>query len=214
MTPSATFRRFAAMAALIACAPAALAERPTFEITPFGGYRFGGSFDTIETSTAPSRSVDLDDSGSWGVGLGLYRDPQSFYELLYATQSTQFDSTDASLGAVDVQVDYYQFGGTLLFADQDFMVPYFSFLAGATRFSADQGYGSDSKFSISAAGGVRLPFTDNFAASLGVRGYLTFVNSDTNFFCTSGNDDSGCLVRTSGSTFFQAEAQLGLTLRF
>jgi opacity protein-like surface antigen len=114
---------------------------------------------------------------------------------------------------VDVQTDYYHFGGTLLFADEKWMVPYLSLTAGATRFSADD-YDSETKFSMSLGGGLRLPFSDHVAATLGVRGYLTFVDSDTSFLCVSDSEESGCLVRSSGSTYFQAEAQLGLTLRF
>jgi opacity protein-like surface antigen len=201
--------------ALVAAAPSARAdEGPYVEITPFGGYRMGGSFDTVETETDRSRSVDLEDGGSWGIDFGLYRDGESFYELLFSTQDSQFDSSDPGLAAVDVKTEYYHVGGTLLFADEDWMVPWFSFTAGATRFSPDGNYDSETKFSISAGGGLRLPFTDNFAANLGVRGYLTFVDSDSDIFCVSGNEDAGCLVRTSGSTIFQAEALLGLTFRF
>jgi len=173
----------------------------------------GGSFERPETASSPARDVDLDDGGSWGVDLGLYRDGSSFYELLYSSQSTSMDSSDPALSRVDVQTDYYHFGGTLLFADEQWMVPYLSLTAGATRFSADD-YDSETKFSVSLGGGLRLPFNDHVAATLGVRGYLTFVNSDTNFLCVSGGEESGCLVRSSGTTYFQAEAQAGLTLRF
>jgi hypothetical protein len=189
------------------------AAAPRFEVTPFAGYRMGGSFEQQETASSPARDVDLDDGGSWGVDLGLYRDGSSFYELLYSSQSTSMDSSDPALSRVDVQTDYYHFGGTLLFADEEWMVPYLSLTAGATRFSADD-YDSETKFSASLGGGMRLPFNDHVAATLGVRGYLTFVNSDTNFLCVSGGEQSGCLVRSSGSTYLQVEAQLGLTLRF
>ena len=94
------------------------------------------------------------------------------------------------------------------------MVPYLSLTAGATRFSADGGYGSETKFSMSLGGGLRLPFNDHLAATLGLRGYLSLVESDSQFFCVSGGEQSGCLVKSSGSTYFQGEAQLGLTLRF
>lgn len=189
------------------------AAAPRFEVTPFAGYRMGGSFEQQETASSPARDVDLDDGGSWGVDLGLYRDGSSFYELLYSSQSTSMDSSDPALSRVDVQTDYYHFGGTLLFADEEWMVPYLSLTAGATRFSADD-YDSETKFSASLGGGLRLPFNDRVAATMGVRGYLTFVNSDTNFLCVSGGEQSGCLVRSSGSTYLQVEAQLGLTLRF
>ncbi len=69
-------------------------------------------------------------------------------------------------------------------------------------------------FSGSLGGGFRIPFNDNVALNLGVRGYLTLVDSDTDLFCVSNSQEAGCLVRSSGSTFFQAEGQLGLSVRF
>jgi len=92
-------------------------------------------------------------------------------------------------------------------------VPYLSLTIGATKFDAGGGYGSETKFSGSLGGGVRFPFGDHFAATLGVRGYLTAVNSDTEFFCT-GSGSVNCLFRTTGSTFFQGEALLGFTVVF
>jgi hypothetical protein len=115
---------------------------------------------------------------------------------------------------VDVTTEYFQLGGTAFFPGEQWAVPYLSLTVGATRYSADQGYGSDTKFSGSLGGGLRLPFNDNLAATLGVRGYLTLIESDTSIFCKSDSEAAGCLVRSSGSTFFQAEATLGLTVRF
>jgi hypothetical protein len=202
--------------ALAQAAPAAGAEGPRFEITPFGGYRIGGEFDTQETTTEESRTVDLEDGSSWGVDVGIYRDSWSFYEILYSTQSVNLDSSDQALDRVDVSTDYIHFGGTLLFADEYWMVPYFSFTAGATMFDASGGYDSDTKFSISMGTGLRLPFSDHVAATLGLRGYLTFVSSDGGIFCVSRPQEgqSGCLLKSSGDTYFQGEATLGLTLRF
>lgn len=202
--------------ALSLAVPTARAEGPRFEITPFGGYRIGGSFDSQETATEQSKSVDLEDGGSWGVDLGIYRDPWSFYELLYSTQTVDLDSADPDYERVEVTTDYYHFGGTLLFADEYWVVPYFSFTAGATMLDASSGYDSDTRFSISMGTGLRLPFTDHLAATLGVRGFLTFLSSDSDIFCVSrpAEGESGCLLKTSGDTFFQGEATVGLTLRF
>lgn len=212
-------RRFPLVPLLIASVavwalPCAAQEAaPRFELTPVAGYRMGGSFEQVETDGSSASDVDLDDASSWGIDLGWYRDVNSFYELLYSTQSTSMDSADPALSRVDVQTDYYHFGGTLLFADERWIVPYLSLTAGATHLSAD-GYDSETKFSMSLGGGLRLPFSEHFAATLGLRGYLTLVDSDTAFLCVSGSEGSGCLVRSSGSGYFQAEAQLGLTLRF
>ena len=202
-----------ALIALLAGAPAAHADGVRAEITPFGGYRFGGDFDYVDPDTEELKGSDLESGGSWGIDLGLYRDQTSFYELLYSTQEVGFDADEFGLDDVDVTTQYYHVGGTAFFPTEQWLVPFLSFTIGATEFSAD-GFDSETKFSMSLGGGLRLPFTENFGATLGLRGYLTFVDSDTDFFCYSGGDEGTCLVRSSGSTFFQGEATLGLTLRF
>jgi hypothetical protein len=199
---------------LLAGAPAAHADGVRAEFTPFIGYRMGGGFDAASADGTVAEGVDLVDGSSWGIDFGLYADDASFYELLYSTQTTGLDSKDPALAGVDVTTEYYQFGGTTFFAGEQWVIPYLSLTIGATRFSAGGGYGSDTKFSGSLGGGLRLPFSDNFGATLGVRGYLTFVESDTDFFCVSNSGEGGCLLKSSGSTMFQAEAQLGFTVRF
>ena len=200
--------------ALAAVAPQARAEGPAFEITPFGGYRIGGQFETRATETVPSQDIDLDEGGSWGVDLGLYRDSSSFYELLYSTSSTGLDTNDPFYADLDVKTEYIHVGGTLLFADERWWAPWFSFTAGATRFSAGGGYDSDTKFSVSMGGGVRVPFNDYVAATAGVRGYLTFVDSDTDLLCVSTGEQGGCLLKSSGSAWYQFEGLIGLTVSF
>ena len=97
--------------------------------------------------------------------------------------------------------------------ESDRLFPYLSMTIGATRLSAS-GYDSETKFSASLGGGLRVPFTENFVATLGLRGYLTFMESNTQFLCVSNGGNGTCLLKSSGSTFFQGEAQLGLTFRF
>jgi hypothetical protein len=187
--------------------------KPRVELTPYVGYRMGGQFDLDNPPADTSESVDLQDDSDWGVALGIYRDRSSFYEILYSHQSTGLDTGDPSLKGVDVTIEYLQAGGTLLFQDNEHYVPYLSLTIGATKFDAGGGYGSETKFSGSLGGGVRLPVGEHFAATLGLRGYLTAVNSDTEFFC-AGSGSVNCLFRTTGSTFFQGEALLGFTAVF
>lgn len=202
-----------ALLMLLAAVPSARADVRA-EITPFVGYRMSGGFDVERADGTGTESVDVEDSSAWGVDVGIYARPDAFYEFLYSRQTTNLDSSDPAIAGVDVTTEYFQFGGTAFFPGEQWAVPYLSLTIGATRYSADQGYDSDTKFSGSLGGGMRLPFNDNFAATLGVRGYLTLIESDTSIFCKSDSEDAGCLVRSSGSTFFQAEATLGLTVRF
>jgi hypothetical protein len=200
---------------LLGAALPARADAPRFELTPFVGGRVGGSFDVVNPDDAES-SVDLGSGASFGIGLGMYRDRQSFYELLYSTQKAGIDSRDPLLDGIDVSIDYLQFGGTAFFPqDSNLYVPYLSLTLGATFMRPDDDdYDSETKFSGSIGGGFRFPINENVGLNLGVRGYVTLLDSDTQLFCLSDAEGAGCLLKSSGSTFFQAEAQLGLAFRF
>jgi hypothetical protein len=193
---------------------AARADSPTFEFTPFVGGRLGGGFD-VDNGDGTKSSVDLGAGVSYGLDLGLYRDAQGFYEALYSTQQTNLDSNDPALRNLDIDVDYLQIGGTALFEQDERFVPYVSFTIGAAFLEPKQGgYSSETKFAMSLGTGLRIPFNERISAMLGVRGYLTFIESNTSLFCTSTPAGSQCLVKSSGSALFQGEGQLGLTVRF
>jgi hypothetical protein len=194
----------------------AQAEAPRFEVTPFVGGRIGGSFDVVEDeTTGEETSVDLDNGASFGLDLGLYAHPNGFYELLYSTQETSLDADDAAVDDVDVRIDYLHVGGTAFFPQDRFYVPYLSFTIGATFLEPAEGnYDSETKFSASLGGGFRFPVSEHFHVLLGLRGYLTLINSDTDLFCLSGAEQASCLVTSSGSTFYQTEGQLGFSLVF
>jgi hypothetical protein len=193
---------------------ATAADPPQVELTPYVGYRMGGEFDLNGADSASDQSVDVEDAASWGVDFGIYRDRNSFYELLYSQQSAGLDSGDPALRGVDVKTEYFHLGGTLLYPDDRWFVPYLSLTVGATRFDAQGGgYGSETNFSASLGGGMRIPVGANFDVNVGLRGYLTFVDSDTEIFCV-GSGSVNCLLRTSGSTYFQGEALLGFTAKF
>lgn len=203
--------------ALVAALSAATveAETPRFEITPFAGGRIGGGFDIEDETSGEESSVDLDNAAGFGIDLGLYAYETGMYELLYSSQSTELDSNEPALDGVDIRVDYLHVGGTALFPQDTWFVPYLSMTLGATFLEPTQGnYDSETKFSGSLGGGFRFPVNENFHVVLGLRGYLTLLDSDTDLFCVSGAEEAGCLIRSSGSTFFQTEAQLGLSVRF
>lgn len=191
---------------------AAAEPAPRIEAGAFGAWRVGGDF-RADPDTPAERDVDLEASEAWGLNFALYRDPDSFYELLYSRQSTGLDAGDYGPGAPDITVEYYQFGGTVLFGDDPSLRSYVSLTVGAARFKAD-GYGSETDLAASLGTGFRVPVTANVTIDFGVRGYLTFIDQDTRLFCTSINGQGGCLLESSGSSVFQAEATAGVRWRF
>lgn len=190
-------------------------DSPTFEFTPFVGGRFGGGFDPAETDTTTSGSADIGAGVSYGIDMGLYQNERGFYELLYSHQDTSLSSSDPALDNLDLTIDYLQVGGTAFFEQDSKVLPYVSLTIGAARFEPKRaGYDSETKFAGTFGVGIRYPFTDHLAATLGLRGYVTFLSSNTSLFCASGPTNSSCLVRSSGSVLVQGEGQLGLTFRF
>src|SRR5215207_8175097 len=83
------------------------ADAPRFELTPFIGYRMGGDFDFTDAAGVDA-SADLDPDMSYGIDLGLYRDGQSFYEILFSSQQAGIDSNDPALANIDVNIQYLQ----------------------------------------------------------------------------------------------------------
>ena len=186
---------------------------PRFEITPFGGYRIGGEFELEDGQGTSSGDVDFDSAASWGVDLGLYRDRNGFYELLYSRQSTEFDDNDPALEGVDIVTEYFQVGGTIVFDQEDWVHPYFSLTIGVTRFDVD-GFGSEIEPSGSVGFGLRFPAGRNLSFLLGARAYGTLVDSDTDLFCSSVNGEAICIVQGSGNVVYQGEAVAGVVFRF
>lgn len=198
---------------LVLVCSAALAASPKVEVSGVAGYRIGGEFDADGSREGGLEETEFDDGRSWGLGLGLYRDHRSFYELHYSRQSTELDPNEPAFAGVDITTEYYQFGGTLLFAPQRLLLPWFSLTVGLTRFEAD-GFGSETEFSGSVGGGVRIPLGERAAVILGVRGYGTLLDADSGLFCRSIDGDAACLLRSSGDLMIQGEATAGIAVRF
>jgi len=83
-----------ACAAELECVAVAASERDvpdqstqqplTFEVTPYLGYRFGGSFKLIDTGT----QADVGSHVSYALALDLSTNEATQYELFYSRQST------------------------------------------------------------------------------------------------------------------------------
>jgi opacity protein-like surface antigen len=184
---------------------------PAFEVTPFVGYRTGGEFETDTTG----EDLDVDESNTFALALNLRIDALTQYELFYSRQSAALEG-GTSLGDVELEIEYYHIGGTLVVDDtQPRFRPYIVGTLGATRFNPEPPEGDDEmRFSFSLGGGLRVPLSERFALRLEARGYLTFVDSDSSIFCASGSFGGVCQVRASGDTFLQYEALLGAAFAF
>ena len=200
-------------AALFVSAPAA-AEPPTrevqqFEVSPFIGYRVGGSFRLIGTG----QHIELDDHGSFALALDARADESTQYELFYGRQSTVLRAN--ALAPASIDVEYLHIGGTVALDEAQRVKPYLAGGLGITRFSPDPALGhEDTRFSVSLALGVRVPVSRHFSLRLEGRGLLTPVNTDSALFCRSDQSGALCQVRVRGSSFFQFDFLAGAAYAF
>jgi opacity protein-like surface antigen len=165
-------------AAVLVSAPTT-AEQPAreaqqFAVSPFIGYRVGGSFRLIDAG----QHVELDDHGSFALALDARADESTQYELFYGRQSTVLRG--AALAPVSIEVEYLHIGGTVALDEAQRVKPYLAGGLGITRFNPDPALGHEgTRFSLSLALGLRVPVSRHFSLRLEGRGLLTPVNTDS-----------------------------------
>jgi opacity protein-like surface antigen len=181
----------------------------TFEVAPFAGYQLGGSFKDLDTG----QHYSLDDHASFALALDAPADHSSQYELFYDRQSTRLTSSGAA--PIDVKVEYLHIGGTIPLDDNPRARPYLAGGLGVTRFTPESSAGhDDTVFSLSLALGLRAPLTRNLSFRAEARGLLSFMNTDSAVFCSSGQSGANCRIAASGSGQLQLALLAGLAYRF
>lgn len=181
-----------------------------YEITPFLGYRVGGTFDI----NGSAEDGDVSEHVSFGLALSYHVDRFSSYEIFYSRQPTHI-SLGEQPGSLDLDVEYLLFGGMLVIEETSALQPYILGLAGVGRFSLDAPDAQDeTTFALALGAGIRLHFREQVDVRLEARGYLAFVDSGSSTFCGADATGSGCLFRGNGATFPQFELLAGLAWSF
>jgi hypothetical protein len=195
----------AATAALLAGATVPL-QAGEIEVSPFYGYRFGGELEDAATGEA----YTIQNSPTYGIMVDLpFGGPAVRTELLWCRQDTeiQFPGTDGP-GWIDMTIDSWEIGA-IGEEKKDGFVEYISAHVGLTHMSAG-GYGSDTRVNLSAAVGAKFFIRPNMALKAEVRGICTFVDAEATFISIDG----GTLIQFTGSTLWQGQATLGLSVIF
>jgi hypothetical protein len=194
---------------LLAVGVAAPAAAQTFELTPFAGWRFGGTFEELETGA----DLDLDESLSYGVILSIpWNDPPgSRVELIWSRQDTEVSGAGDGDPVLGLDVQYLHIGGMVPFkTPNDRLNTLISGGLGATYMRpGTDGAGSEVGFSLSAGVGLLYHVSDHIGIRLEARGWFTFTEGDAAVFCAGG-----CVIAFSGSGFGQGELTAGLQIAF
>lgn len=186
----------------------ALAEQYGVEITPFGGYQFGGDFDDIETGA----DLELDETSAYGLMVDVDLDWERQVEVYFSRQETELQVESGEFPSsrlFDVDVSYYHVGGIYMW-DYDAFRPFVVGTLGLTHFHPDlSGGNSETDFSMALGGGVKVMPTRYFGFRFEGRGFATFVDSSTSIYCADG-----CTVFFSSDVFTQFQVTAGVVFRF
>jgi len=188
--------------------PASTLSAQSFEVSPFYGYRFGGSFVDLYTA----QPFDLDGAPATGVAFDvrIYDDDDLLFEGLFTHQAA-----DVMFGAGPerpaalwrVAADHWMVGVL-----QEYNVgrvrPFAAGLAGLTRYMA----AGDNEFrlTLGGGGGVKIFPARRIGIRLDGRLFSTFIDGGSNTIaCTPGV----CLVGLHVSVVWQAEFTAGMIVR-
>ena len=176
-----------------------------FELSPFYGYRFGGSFET-----SSGHDTDLQAGPAYGLSFDFApRDSDIKLELFWSRQDSRLDlEAPGGLNHVDMSVDQFQIGG-IYELGRGRLRETVTTLVGATVFSPDYG-DAEARFSFGFGLGVKYFLLKNLALRADLRGYYTVVESDSAFISSGGYT----VVYFSGSGIWQGEVSGGITLSF
>ena len=204
-----------AVAGLLAVGVTPLAAQIRAELTPFGGYNWGGSLDTDRQGTIPSGEVSLEDSFSWGGILSLIVQPGVAFEVWYLRQDNQLlfrqDGTGSDQDVGPFATNYIQFGGRWAIPMRAAIEPFFSASLGMAIFEPPRDIDGSTRFSWSLGGGFRKMFSPKMGIRTDIRWLATPVPSgDYSQWCGF----YGCYVAEGTEWVSQGQVSGGLVIPF
>jgi Outer membrane protein beta-barrel domain len=193
-----------------------------FEITPFGGSRFGGSIGEQSSALNPTVSYDdirIKSSVDYGI-LADYTIFQTFpnlqAEFMWNRQPTELGGYDSLNNTVtkltNANLDEFEWGILYSFRSPEAKIrPYAVGGLGFTHFSAGQLLGFSNRFSYNLGGGVKYFFTDHVGLRLEARWSPTHTTTGLATYC---DPFYGCYQSTAANTAEQGQANVGVIFRF
>jgi len=176
----------------------------TIEITPSFGYHFG-----TKLKYGPNY-LKYKDSEQWGITLGFETFNETMVEISYIHQGTSVNIRDVILSPTerklaDVSGDWVMLGGTKYFPKGKIR-PFLGGSLGLAFFSPsnenreiiNRSISSETKFALSAKGGVNIMFSDR--VGLNLQGNLMFPINWGGVYIAGGTGGVGAGVTLGSST--------------
>jgi len=187
------------------------------EITPFAGYRLGGSFEADAAANPDTPDIDLDDAATFGLAVNWPAEENTEWEVYASRQATSLETAGlfapGDAPPTDLDITYLQLGGTYWF-EGDLARPFIVATVGVSRFEPDDAaLDSETFFAFGIGGGYKFWPTSRLGLRLEGRVFGSLVDSDEAVFCRAGGEASGCLVAVRGDALWQWELMAGLVFR-
>ncbi len=181
-----------------------------FELTPFIGYRWGGTIFANQTFIF-GQDVDVAPSANFGVDFGIpIGDSGLKLELMANRQSSELETGGGLFEpddeVADIDITYLHAGLQLPFARSRNATPYVIVSAGLANLDPQiTGVSAEQRFSASAGIGVKVPMSHNLSFRFEGRGYYTALEEDDECtFCDYFYNED----------FYQGEVNAGLVFSF
>jgi opacity protein-like surface antigen len=194
--------------------PCARAQRQ-FEITPFGGARFGGNIDFSQQNNAPNDSLNIASSEDYGVMAGVSFWTNFEGEFMWNRQPTELrvPGFAGPTGFVsNMNFDMYQFDGLYQFRDPEAKLrPFIVAGLGFSHYGGQDVLGFSNRFAYNVGGGVKYFFTPHVGVRAEVRLSPSLTTQGYGTYCSPYY---GCYTATVSNQAYQGQANLGIVFRF
>ena len=212
-----TLHVFLALLALATPARAQYVQIDSFEVTPFAGVRFGGTFD-VRAEQPPQTQATLKEASSYGLAAGVRFEGSALVEFRWtrSTSTLRFDAPLGPLGASLGDVTLNQFHADFT---REFVIPEVkglrSFLTGsvgATHVAAaNDGF---TRFSFGLGAGLKQFPGSSFAIRAEAKWLPILIDPEVGAWACGTVGAGGCLVVLNGRLTQQFELSVGPVVRF
>lgn len=200
------------------------ADARKFELTPYGGYRWGGDLrDTNRSADGALFDLGFENGAVLGVAFDLVTTvPYLLFEIFWDRQFTELSAKDnltgesSSLGTVDIDNVHmgivYELSHVYNYSDSPPVRPFLGFSFGGARFAPrNDALDKEWRLTIGFTLGIKYFFSERIALRTQTRIMTTYFDSSSKTFC----DEAGrCFVLADAAFMNQVDLTAGLTFAF
>ncbi|HTU35195.1 MAG TPA: outer membrane beta-barrel protein [Candidatus Acidoferrum sp.] len=188
-----------------------------FEITPFGGYKFGGKIDIPPDTNSAYDYLPIESSPDYGIDADYSIWPNFQAEFQFNHQPTDIDAHEFATGTsvllTSSDINMYQFGFAYNLKSPDAKLkPFFGAGLGFTQWRPSAALPFSHTFSYNLGGGVKYFFSSHVGVRLDVRYSPSRTTTQNEEFCDPFY--GFCGTEPVSSHAEQGQVNVGLIFRF